>query len=192
MTPRHGLHLYFYLLSCTCYSKNNVMFLLSVECRFQRYQGWPGLTKVMVWHLRINDIYCLATHKCQPSKYFLSIWIRVNIDFYLCFLDNIDSSYRHNYLVMCRYLHMYTLATNGAKCYITISLNSGLNDSSVMDFLYFISLVVHVTAKIISSSCSALNADSNDTKVDQDWQKVMMLAHLNRFSNRDQSRGSWR
>ena len=42
MTPRHGLHLYFYLLSCTCYSKNNVMFLLSVECRFQRYPGWPS------------------------------------------------------------------------------------------------------------------------------------------------------
>ena len=63
---------------------------------------------------------------------------------------------------------MYTLATNGAKCYITISLNSGLNDSSVMDFIcIFISSVVHVTAKIISSSCSALNADSNDTKVDQ-------------------------
>ena len=33
------------------------------------------------------------------------------------------------------YLQMYTLATNGAKCYITISLNSGLNDSSVMDFI---------------------------------------------------------
>ena len=37
------------------------------------------------------------------------------------------TSYRHNYLVMCTiyalYLHMYTLATNGAKCYITISLN---------------------------------------------------------------------
>ena len=62
---------------------------------------------------------------------------------------------------------MYTLATNGpAKCYITISLNSGL---SVMDFIcIFISLVVHVTAKIMSCSCSALNADSNDTKVDQD------------------------
>ena len=50
------------------------------------------------------------------------------------------------------YLHMYTLATNGAKCYITtISLNSGLNDSSVMDFIcIFIYLVVHVTAKIMS------------------------------------------
>ena len=56
-----------------------------------------------------------------------------------------------------------------------ISLNSGLNDSSVMDFIcIFISLVVHVTAKIMSCSCSALNADSNDTKVDQDWQKVMV------------------
>ena len=42
----HGLHLYFFIaLNCTCYSKNNVIFLLSVECRFQRYQGWPGLTK---------------------------------------------------------------------------------------------------------------------------------------------------
>ena len=66
------------------------------------------------------------------------------------------------------YLHMYTLATNGAKCYITISLNSGLNDSSVMDFIcIFISLIVHVTAKIMSCSCSALNTDSNDTKVDK-------------------------
>ena len=56
-----------------------------------------------------------------------------------------------------------------------------------MDFIcIFISLVVHVIAKIISCSWSALNADSNDTKVDQDWQKVMVLAHLNRFSNRDQ------
>ena len=46
------------------------------------------------------------------------------------------------------YLQMYNLATNGAKCYITISLNSGLNDSSVMDFIcIFISLDVHVTAK---------------------------------------------
>ena len=69
------------------------------------------------------------------------------------------------------YLHMYTLATNGAKCYITISLNmySGLNDSSVMDFIcIFISLVVNVTAKIMLCSCSALNADSNNIKVDQD------------------------
>ena len=53
----HGLHLNFYLLSCTCYSKTNVMFLLSVECRFQRYQGWPGLTKSngagIRWHLTI-------------------------------------------------------------------------------------------------------------------------------------------
>ena len=40
-----GLHLYFYLLSCTCYSKNNVMFLSALNDRFQRYQGWPGLTK---------------------------------------------------------------------------------------------------------------------------------------------------
>ena len=31
----------------------------------------------------------------------------------------------------------------------------------------FISLVVHVTAKIMSCSCSALNADSNDTKLDR-------------------------
>ena len=45
------------------------------------------------------------------------------------------------------YLHMYTLATNGAKCHITISLNSGLNDSSVIWTSFFISLVVHVTAK---------------------------------------------
>ena len=71
----HGLHLYFYLLSCTCYSKNNVMFLLSVECRFQRYQGWPGLTKVMVlagcWHLRNNDIYSLAPINTN-RKYSLS------------------------------------------------------------------------------------------------------------------------
>ena len=40
--------------------------------------------------------------------------------------------------ITMHYLHMYTLATNGAKCYITISLNSGLNDSSVMDFIYIL------------------------------------------------------
>ena len=75
------------------------------------------------------------------------------------------TSYRHNYLVICT---IYTCTPlQPTKCYITISLNSGLNDSSVMDFIcIFISLVVH-TAKIMSCSCSALNADSNDTKIDK-------------------------
>ena len=36
-----GLHLIFIFLVVHV----TAMFLLSVECRFQRYQGWPGLTK---------------------------------------------------------------------------------------------------------------------------------------------------
>ena len=48
----HVLHLYFYLHVT---AKNNVMFLLSVECRFQRYQGWPELTKSNgEWHTFSN------------------------------------------------------------------------------------------------------------------------------------------
>ena len=109
-----------------------------------------------------------------PSKYQISFNLNPSkYRFLLVFLVHITNnlwctSYRHNYVLLSmHYLQMYTLATNGAKCYITIS-TSGLNDSSVMDFIcIFISLVVHVTAKIMSCSCSALNADSNDTKVDQ-------------------------
>ena len=83
MTPRHGLHLYFYLLSYTCYSKNNVMFLLSVECRFKRYQGWPGSTKVMVLASRINDIYSLTTHKYQPEVFIINNWLNGRVAYAL-------------------------------------------------------------------------------------------------------------
>ena len=47
----------FYLLSCTCYSKNNVIFLLSVECQFQRYQGWqkyPPCLPAHCWYAVSN------------------------------------------------------------------------------------------------------------------------------------------
>ena len=39
----------------------------------------------------------------------------------------------------------------------------------------FISSVVYATVKIMSYSCSALNAGINDTKVDQNWQKSPTL-----------------
>ena len=62
--------------------------------------------------------------------------------------------YRHNYASYMHYLHMYTL-----MCYITISLNSGLN-SSVIVHLYFYLLSYRHKLHCLCS-CSALN---NDTK----------------------------
>ena len=68
----HVLHLYFYLHVT---AKNNVMFLLSVECRFQRYQGWPGSTKVMVLAHELTYIYSLTTHKYQPEVFIINNWL---------------------------------------------------------------------------------------------------------------------
>ena len=105
MTPQSWTSFIFYFPCC---SKNNVMFLLSVECRFQRYQGWPGLTKVMVLaHLNQWEGLRDSTRHEEPrfggwevrrvsrnaARNMVVTWVRVRVS---------ASITRHSGLLICK------------------------------------------------------------------------------------------